>query len=33
VDARSFQDLLAADPRTLFAITEQGRKSVPGYRR
>ena len=33
VDARSFQDLLATDPRTLFAITEQGRKSLPGYRR
>lgn len=33
VDARSFQDLLATDPRTLFAITEQGRKSIPGYRR
>jgi lambda family phage tail tape measure protein len=33
VDARSFQELLATDPRTLFAITEQGRKSLPGYRR
>ena len=33
VDARSFQELLATDPRTIFALSEQGRKSLPGTRR
>lgn len=33
VDARSFQELLATDPRTIFALSEQGRKSLPGQRR
>ena len=33
VDARSFQQLLASDPSFIFALTEQGRKSIPGTRR
>ena len=33
VDARSFQQLLASDPSFLFAVTEQGRKTVPEFRR
>lgn len=32
VDARSFQELLASDPKFLYAVTEQGRRSVPGGR-
>ena len=32
VDARSFQSLLAEDPSTLYAITEQGRQSIAGAR-
>ena len=33
VDAASFQQLVARDPAFLFAVTEQGRKSLPGGRR
>ena len=33
VDARSFQQLVASDPAFLFAVTEQGRKTVPELRR
>jgi hypothetical protein len=33
VDARSFQEMIAADPQFLFAVTEQGRKTVPEFRR
>jgi hypothetical protein len=33
VDARSFQQLLASDPGLIFALTEQGRKSLAGSRR
>jgi phage-related minor tail protein len=33
VDARSFQQLLAQDPSLIYALTEQGRKSVAGVRR
>ena len=33
VDAASFQSLLARDPEFLFAITEKGRRSLPGSRR
>jgi lambda family phage tail tape measure protein len=33
VDARSFQQLLAQDPSLIFALTEQGRKTVAGTRR
>jgi len=33
VDARSFQQLLAQDPGLIFALTEQGRKSLAGSRR
>jgi hypothetical protein len=33
VDARSFQELVASDPEFMFAVTEQGRKSVPEFRR
>jgi hypothetical protein len=32
VDARSFQQLLAQDPSLIFALTEQGRKSIAGGR-
>lgn len=32
VDARSFQQLLAQNPQFLYAVTEQGRKSIPGAR-
>ena len=33
VDARSFQELVASDPEFMFAVTEQGRKTVPEFRR
>jgi len=33
VDARSFQELVASDPQFIFAVTEQGRKTVPEFRR
>lgn len=33
VDARSFQQLLAQDPGLIFALTEQGRKTLAGSRR
>lgn len=33
VDAQSFKELVARDPQFLFAVTEQGRKSLPGTRR
>ena len=33
VDAQSFQQLVARDPQFLFAVTEQGRKSLPQTRR
>lgn len=32
VDARSFQELLASDPGSLYAITEQGRRTMMGAR-
>lgn len=32
VDARSFRELVATDPQFIYAVTEQGRKSVPGRR-
>ena len=32
VDANSFKQLLAQDPTFLYAVTEQGRKSLPGAR-
>jgi phage-related minor tail protein len=32
VDARSFQQLLAQNPQFVYAVTEQGRKSIPGGR-
>jgi hypothetical protein len=32
VDARSFQQLLASDPSFIFALTEQGRRSMAGGR-
>lgn len=32
VDAQSFQALVARDPQFIFAVTEQGRKSIPGAR-
>jgi hypothetical protein len=32
VDASSFKQLLAQDPTFLYAVTEQGRKSIPGGR-
>ena len=33
VDARSFQEMVAADPQFLFAVTEQGRRTLPETRR
>lgn len=33
VDARSFKQLISQDPRFIYAVTEQGRKSVPSTRR
>lgn len=33
VDASSFKQLVARDPRFIYAVTEQGRKSVPSTRR
>lgn len=33
VDASSFKQLVAKDPRFIYAVTEQGRKSVPSTRR
>ena len=33
VDAQSFSQLLARDPALIFALTEQGRKSLPMGRR
>ena len=33
VDAASFKQLVASDPSFIFAVTEQGRKSLPGGRR
>jgi phage-related minor tail protein len=33
VDARSFQQLVASDPQFLYAVTEQGRLSLPSTRR
>lgn len=33
VDARSFKDLVASDPSFIYAVTEQGRKTVPYSRR
>ena len=33
VDAQSFKQLVARDPRFIYAVTEQGRKSVPSTRR
>jgi lambda family phage tail tape measure protein len=33
VDARSFKDLVASDPSFIYAVTEQGRKTVPFSRR
>jgi lambda family phage tail tape measure protein len=33
VDARSFKELVAADPSFIYAVTEQGRKTIPGGRR
>jgi len=33
VDAPSFQAMIARDPSFLYAVTEQGRKSLPGTRR
>jgi hypothetical protein len=32
VDAPSFQRMLAANPEFLYAVTEQGRLSIPGQR-
>lgn len=32
VDARSFRELVATDPQFIYAVSEQGRKSVPGRR-
>lgn len=32
VDAQSFRAMIARDPQFLFAVTEQGRKSIPGAR-
>ena len=31
VDAMSFKNLISSDPSLIFALTEQGRKSLPGY--
>jgi len=33
VDARSFQELVARDPQFIYAVTEQGRRSLPQTRR
>lgn len=33
VDARSFKQLVAQDPGFIYAVTEQGRKSIPSVRR
>jgi lambda family phage tail tape measure protein len=33
VDAMSFKQLIAQDPQFIYALTEQGRRSVPGTRR
>jgi hypothetical protein len=33
VDARSFKELVASDPSFIYAVTEQGRKTVPFSRR
>lgn len=33
VDARSFKELVASDPSFIFAVTEQGRRTVPSSRR
>jgi hypothetical protein len=33
VDAPSFQNLVARDPKFIFAVTEKGRQSVPQTRR
>lgn len=33
VDARSFKEMVAADPSFLYAVTEQGRRSLPASRR
>ena len=33
VDARSFQQLVASDPQFIYAVTEQGRLSLPATRR
>jgi len=32
VDARSFQELLASDPQSLYALSERGRMSMAGAR-
>jgi hypothetical protein len=33
VDAMSFKQMIAQDPSFIYALTEQGRRSVPGTRR
>ena len=33
VDAMSFKQMIAQDPQFIYALTEQGRRSVPGTRR
>ena len=33
VDASSFRNLVASDPEFIFAVTEQGRRRLPGNRR
>jgi len=33
VDARSFKELVASDPSFMYAVTEQGRRSLPTTRR
>jgi phage-related minor tail protein len=33
VDARSFKEMIAADPSFMFAVTEQGRRALPASRR
>jgi len=33
VDARSFKELVASDPSFIFAVTEQGRRTIPSSRR
>ena len=32
VDARSFKDMVAADPSFIYAVSQQGSKGVPGRR-